>query len=117
VGLSMIPVVLSGAAAAAQAATLERFRVADATRPERARSLESLGVSDDAAVARLLRAGVVCPGTATDTLFLDEVALAAYQKSGKGRALAIAFGAMLIAFGIGLALVMVRQASVQLPGR
>lgn len=114
-GASVVPII-AGAAAAARARVLERFRVLDATKPERAQTLESMGLTDDAALARLQHAGIVQPGSARGTLFLDEVALAASQNSGRQRALLLAVGGMLIMVAVGLwAFMMAHQAGPRLP--
>lgn len=114
-GASVVPII-AGAAAAARARVLERFRVLDATKPERAQTLESMGLSDDAALARLQRAGIVQPGLARDTLFLDEVALAASHNSGRQRALLLALAGMAIMVAVGLwAFIMARQVGARLP--
>ena len=52
----------AGAAAKQMADTLERFRVADATAPDRAQSLDSLGLQHLGVVSRLTTVGVICPG-------------------------------------------------------
>jgi hypothetical protein len=74
------------AAAAAGAAqreverTLECFRVADATAPDRARSLDQLGLVGSRGVDRLFAAGVILPGPTTGTVYLSEVAYAAFRR-------------------------------------
>lgn len=101
----------ANAAAAKQLAdTLERFRVADATAPERAQSLESLGLRPDGAVKRLAAAGVILPGARGGRFYLSEVALAAFQRQqGKQRLWAAVAGAMCILLGLAALLLTMRM--------
>ncbi len=87
----------AGAAAKQMADTLERFRVADATAPDRAQSLDSLGLQHLGVVSRLTTVGVILPGTRPGRFYLSEVALAAYQRQQTGRQRIMAIAAVGIA--------------------
>jgi hypothetical protein len=83
-------------------------RLGHATAPERARSLEALGVGDRAAeAAELARAGVLVPGAAPSTWYLDEAAVIARRRSGASgtqRALVVLLLATALALGAGVLL-------------
>ena len=64
----------------AERRVLERFRLADATHPARARPLATLAIKDEGALAALVSAGVVREG-APGAYYLDESALAARHRS------------------------------------
>jgi hypothetical protein len=87
--------------------TLERFRVADATAPDRAQSLESLGLQPNAAVNRLAAAGVIVPGTRAGRFYVSEVALAAYKKRQAGRVRIAAAAGFVVALAALLAALLV----------
>ena len=93
----------AGAAAKQMADTLERFRVADATAPDRAQSLESLGLQQVGVVARLAATGIILPGTRAGRFYLSEMALAAYQRQQAGRQRIIGAAAFAIAIACMLA--------------
>jgi hypothetical protein len=63
---------------------IERFRHFDATRPERARSIDELGVDTRMVWAGLLRDGVIRE-SATGLFFLDEAAWAQHQRDRRRR--------------------------------
>lgn len=71
------------AAAAARRQRLQRvldaFRIADATAPERARTLASLGMSDSAELTHLIDAGVVAAGRTQGSWYLNEGAYVAHR--------------------------------------
>ena len=106
-GLMAVAGAASAAAAKQVADTLERFRVADATAPDRAQSLESLGLQPDGPVRRLAAAGVILPGTRSGRFYLSEVAFASYQRQqGSQRRLWAAVAIALGVFLMGLAFVL-----------
>jgi hypothetical protein len=96
--------IAAAAAASARelARVLEGFRVADATAPDRAQTLDSLGLAGNRAVDSLFKAGVILPGRAAHSVYLSEVAYAAYRRNGQGRARAL--------FGVGVALLIMAGA-------
>jgi hypothetical protein len=87
------------AAAAARKKRLEHildgFRVADATAPERSRSLADIGLDQDAQMNELMRAGVVCGGHQRSTWYLNEAAFIAQRDSRARQALRIVLVAVL----------------------
>jgi len=99
--------VVAAAAAAHQRRVrviLDAFRLADATAPERARSLDQLGVVPHAEVDELTRAGVLCPGPHGATWFLSERAYIAHRDARAMRARTVAL-AVVLAIAIALAVV------------
>jgi hypothetical protein len=74
------------AAAAARKKRRERiidgFRIADATAPERSRSLTEIGLSEGGELEDLMRAGVICPGRQKSTWYLNEAAFIGWRDSG-----------------------------------
>jgi hypothetical protein len=77
---------------------IDRFRVAEATAPDRARILSELGVADSGELDELIDADVIRSGTAPDTWFLDEAAYIAKRDapvSRTGRVVA-AFAALIV---------------------
>ena len=86
----------AGAAARELEDTLEKFRVGDATAPDRAQSLDRLGLSPTLTVDRLARAGVILPGSTRDRVYLSEAAYAAYRRAKTSRAAIIVGAAMAI---------------------
>jgi len=96
-------IAVAGNAARVAEDLLERFRLADATALDRARSLPQLGLSPDApGLARFAAAGVIRQ-TNTDRFFLDEAAYAAYRRRQPRLAMAIAIAFGLMAIGIAIA--------------
>jgi hypothetical protein len=103
----------AGAAAAAAAArqldlTLEAFRLADATAPNRAKPLESMGLVPSRAVTRLSEAGVILPAPNGNGVYLSEAAFVVYKRANAARAAWIAMAAgvvMLLAALAGFLLV------------
>lgn len=63
---------------------LDGYRVAGATRPELARSLYELGVEPNNFVDELRAAGVLRPGQALDSWYLDESAYVALRDTRFG---------------------------------
>jgi hypothetical protein len=82
--------------------TLECFRVADATAPDRAQTLDNLRLSDTAIVRRLAKAGVLLVGPVPGRMYLSEAAYATYRRGGNKRAVAIALGLGVVLFLFGL---------------
>lgn len=75
-------VVVAAAAAARRRrlqGVLDSFRIADATAPERARTLTSLGITDSAELTHLIESGVVNPGPAKGSWYLNEGAYVAHR--------------------------------------
>ena len=89
----------------------DAFRLGDATAPERARSLEALGVAHAAEAAELADAGVLVPGPAAGTWYLSEAAVVARRSSG-GRATRRVFVVVLL-----LTLVLIGAAGVLVASR
>ena len=58
---------------------LDRFRIADATAPERARTLMSLGMAESAELTHLIDSGVVVAGRAEGSWYLNEGAYVAHR--------------------------------------
>lgn len=99
-----VAVIAAANAQRAQADLLERFRVSDATAPDRAQTLNKLGLEDSRILSAFQGAGVICqaPGSG-GRYYLDEVAFAAYRKRQRNPRMviaAVAIGLALIAFGI-----------------
>ena len=105
------------AAAAAHAKRIQNvvdaFRLADATAPERARSLADVSVVPDAALEELTRAAVLLPGKRAGTWYLSEAAYIA-RREARDRAasrsvLAVAIvGAVIVLFGGLIAVIVAR---------
>jgi hypothetical protein len=77
---SIIPIIVAAHAAKVRR-LLEAFRVAGATAPERARTLDALGVVPDGTLADFKEAGIIRPGPGAGTWYLDEGAHAARTAS------------------------------------
>jgi hypothetical protein len=90
------------AAARAEADLLERFRVADATAPDRAQGLVRLGLPSAQPLARYEREGIIRQA-GTDRYYLDETALAMQRRRQGSRVWLVAIGGMLMLIGIGVA--------------
>lgn len=72
--------IMASRAAAARESILARFRIADATRPERAQSLDALEITTTSTLEEFVRTGAVRearPGT----FYLDEATVAALAKA------------------------------------
>ena len=74
----------SSQAAEARRSLLERFRVSDATRQSRARTLSELGIERTSALEDLVRQGAVREGT-PGTFYLDEPTVAALERAAPTR--------------------------------
>jgi hypothetical protein len=107
-------VAAAGAAQRDVERTLECFRVADATAPDRARSLDQLGLVGGRGVNHLFAAGVILPGPTAGTVYLSEVAYAAFRRRRqRGPMLAAVLGACaLILAGIMMFAIARRNASI-----
>jgi hypothetical protein len=60
-------------------AVLDAFRIADATAPERARTLASIGTADSAELTYLIDSGVVAAGRSQGSWYLNEGAYVAHR--------------------------------------
>ena len=83
-GGALVAIMVAAHAQRVQEVT-DAFRLGDATAPERARSLEALGVAHAAEAAELAGAGVLVPGPAAGTWYLSEAAVVA-RRQGDGTA-------------------------------
>ena len=99
-----------GAAAAAIIAARQRriqdvidaFRVAGATAPDRARSLDELGVTNLDEANSLLESGALSSGRERGTYYLNEAAVIAIRESRKPvRAIAIVAAIVVLLIGLG----------------
>jgi hypothetical protein len=100
-GTAAIAAVAAASATRNPSSTRSNSR-ADATAPDRAQTLDSLGLAGNRAVDGLFKAGVILPGRAAHSVYLSEVAYAAYRRKGQGRARAL--------FGVGVALLIMAGA-------
>ena len=73
---------------------VDGFRVADATAPDRSRSLAEIGLTQDGELDELMRAGVICAGHERSTWYLNEAAFIALRDSQSRQALRIALAAV-----------------------
>jgi len=94
---------------------LERFRVADATAPERAQSLESLGLGDSMMLRRLIDAGVIRPGSSGNRVYLSETTYATYRRRTRVRAVIFALVAGLAMLILGFAAFVVTARQIPRP--
>lgn len=99
--------VVVAAAAAARRRRLQRvldsFRIADATAPDRARTLASLGMTDSAELTHLIDSGVVVAGRAQGTWFLNEGAYVAHRDAKRvhiRRRMVILLGCLMFILGV-----------------
>jgi hypothetical protein len=93
---------MASAAAMARQRVLDAFRISGVTAPERARTLESLGLVRDGAFEQLVKEGIVRPSTGANGFYLDESAVIAHRDRKPSRAtitvlVAIMVGMLLIA--------------------
>ena len=76
----------------------DAFRLAGATAPERARTLAELRVAHAATAESLAKAGLLRPGAAAGTWYLDEAAVVAQRQArarrGRSRPVTIAIGVL-----------------------
>ena len=98
----------AGAAAAREMdRVLTTFRVADATAPGRAQSLDQLGLVGSRAVERLFNAGVLLPGAANGTVYLSEAAYVEFRRARRKPAMiAVVLAVGLMFLGVAFALFM-----------
>ena len=85
--MSIVPMMIAAGAAhrrAQDTAVVDAFRIAGATAPARAQSLDRLGLADGDAVARLAVRGVL-RGVVRNRYFLDESAVIAERAGAGGR--------------------------------
>lgn len=95
------------AAAAARAKRLQRildaFRLAGATAPDRAHSMDALSVERDSHVEELVRYGVLVAGPRSDTWYLDEAGYIAHRSARQRTsrmAVLTAVAALIVLLGI-----------------
>jgi len=103
--------IMASQAAAARRSLLERFRVSDATHPERAKSLGALGITSTTTFEEFVRLGAVRE-TTPGSFYLDEsrvAALANAQPRTAVRGLAVVFAILGILTLVGLVLLSARQ--------
>jgi hypothetical protein len=97
--------IIAAGAARAQADLLERFRVGDATAPDRAQTLEKLGLEGSMYFDRLEAQGVICRSPDSPSrYYLDERAMAAYGRRATGRVKLVALGGAFLLIAIGVAM-------------
>lgn len=97
-------VAILAAQAQAERRAFEAFRVAGATAPERAQTLQAMDVTESMALRALTNRGIVCE-TEPGHFWLDERKLAARSRAGKPALLVLAFvllAIMLIALAVGM---------------
>jgi hypothetical protein len=94
------------AAAAARRERMQRvldgFRMADATAPERARTLTSLGMADSSELTHLIDSGVVVAGRAQGSWYLNEGAYVAHRDARRvhiRRRMVILLGCLVFVLG------------------
>ena len=68
---------------------VDGFRLADATSPDRSRSLAEIGLAQNDELDELMRAGVICAGRQRSTWYLNEAAFIALRESRWPRALRV----------------------------
>jgi hypothetical protein len=99
-----VAVIAAANARRAEADLLERFRVSDATAPDRAQTLNKMGLEGSRVLVRLQAAGVICQAPASGgRYYLDEVAVAAYRRRRRSPQLAmlvVCIGLAAIAIGV-----------------
>jgi hypothetical protein len=100
---------MAGGAVVAAAAAAKRkhrehivdgFRLADATAPDRSRSLQEIGLTQDGELDELIRAGVICAGHQRSTWYLNEAAFIALRDSRPRRARRIVLAVVLALLAI-----------------
>jgi hypothetical protein len=87
-------------------AILDAFRLADATAPERARTLDALGVSSSRELDALTQAGVLLAAPRAGAWYLNEKAYVAYRDERPRRTLRI-IGVVILVLLLGLGLLLV----------
>lgn len=89
----------------------DAFRLAGATAPERARTLEALGVMHREEVAELARAGVLVAGPGRDSWYLSESAVVARRAAGNRRTRRAIGLALLLTLAMAIALLIMLRAA------
>ena len=107
-GGALVAIMAAAHAQRVQAVT-DAFRLAGATAPERARSLQALGVVHAAEAAELANAGVLVRGSGRDTWYLSEAAIVARRDAGarmsaRALVLVVLLLAVVAAVGVGVLL-------------
>ena len=87
---------------------VDGFRLADATAPDRSRSLAEMGLTQDGELDELMRAGVICAGRERETWYLNEAAFIALRDSRSLPALRIALAIVLAVLAIAVGLLSYR---------
>lgn len=93
---------IAAGAARERSDVLQRFRLADATAPDRAQSLDSLGLRPEGMVAQLMASGVILQGPRANRVYLSEAALAAWQSRDMSRQRLVATASVVMALLLGL---------------
>jgi hypothetical protein len=88
---------------------MDAFRVAGATAPERARTLDALGVTHAREVAELEGQGVLVPGPGAGTWYLSEAAVVA-RRDRRPRGLVVATVALVAVLLVLIGLVLSNRA-------
>jgi hypothetical protein len=79
---------------------MDAFRLADATAPDRARTLDALGIAHTTEVDQLARQGVLVAGPRRDSWYLSEAAVVARRRTARPkRAVLLVVIVLLVALG------------------
>lgn len=90
--------------------TIDAFRLGDATSPDRARSVEALGVMNFDEANELAAQGILAPGRVDGTFYLNESAYIATRDERKGsRAAVVILAVVVLIVGLALAFVAVAK--------
>src|SRR6478672_10482553 len=79
---------------------VDAFRLGDATSPDRARPIESLGVAHVGEVDSLMADGVLCPGPDSGTYYLNEAMYIANRNRGNVRRSLVVVSLVLLVTGV-----------------
>ena len=95
--------VLVAAQAQRTRAVMDAFRLADATAPDRARTLDALGIAHTAEVEQLAQQGVLVAGPRRGSWYLSEAAVVARRRAARPhRTVLLVIVVLLAALGAGL---------------
>ena len=83
---------------------LDAFRLADATAPERARTIESLGLAGNRELDHFIEERLIVPGSRAGSMYLDESAWVAHRDASSSRQMRIIAAAVLFLLALGAAL-------------
>ena len=90
--------------------TIDAFRLADATSPDRARNVEALGIMHFEEANELAAKGILAPGRTDGTFYLNEAAYIAMRDDPRPRRIAaVMVAVVLIIVGLTLAFVLVAR--------